>query len=322
MNHTRKPRDYGNNQTYEQNTGFVALPGNRGIALPDGRFVYDSEGIAYELGGQLARTGNSKLLHAVDTETGEAKVFKFTGRDKVLAERQAIEDLNGHPNVLSLSDAGIYEAPRGLSSALITDFVPGKTLDEFVPHEDSEKNMKHFGQIVVPLIDTVEVVQTLHEQGKVARDIKPGQTIVHAITGRGIVTDLQTVTMEGEEDLGRGTLGFLPPEAIAGLGQTEHVEVRRESDIYALSMSIGGLLVGFKDDAHHQSTVSLTEHMIDRTITSDDMGQVVDLFEVREIAPPHLAEVLEAAAEDQPENRCDIADIKNALIETRDLIAA
>lgn len=301
--------------------GEVIYPGrpSASIKVPDG-YVYDSDGIAYRVEDRLAMTANSIVLIGSDLDSGGKVALKFSSdRQKIEEEYENIVSLNGHPNALQLAGSGIIEGDKDSSPALVTRFVEGTNLSNFVPKGSKQANLAHFAEVIDPVIDSLTVIEALHKQGKVYRDYNPRQVIATP-ANHGVLTDLQTVAQEGQHMNGVvGTVEYMPPEAL------RNEEVRHESDLFSIGLSIGKLIVGESGDVRTIITQKLSDDQKEMRLRELAMGRLpVDLEKVHEVAPAPLAEVIDISTERDPDDRViEVADFKRALMQTRDqLIAA
>lgn len=214
-------------------------------------------------------------------------------------EAKALASLGSHSQIPRLLD---YFTTGG-EFYLVQDYIQGQTLAQEVRQRgrQTEAQVKYF------LIEILPVVEFIHRNRIIHRDIKPPNIIRSTLDRRLVLIDFGAVRQFlSDMDAGVdhqpaatqfvGTPGFAPPEQLA-------LRPCYSSDIYALGMTCLFLLTGrtpieFVQDAHtgevrwhHTATVSAHfSHVLDKMLCpspSDRYPSVGDL--ARDLAlEPHL----------------------------------
>lgn len=126
-------------------------------------------------------------------------------------------------------------------------------VQEYVRGQDLDKELRQKGKFTEPeVLEMVQqilpVLQFVHEQGAIHRDIKPSN-LMRDRSGRiylidfGAVKQVTTGVPLHSNSLVFGTLGFAPPEQIAGK------QVYPATDLYSLAVTILCLLTGQSPEA-------------------------------------------------------------------------
>lgn len=152
------------------------------------------------------------------------KVFKRVGMTQAEIEEMLGEAILlsriGHPNIVRVFDANVFETPKGICGYFTMENVPGGSLDRF---------WRSHGANLVPTETTVEVMRQVCRGLAVAhsevppivhRDIKPQNILVGYETDglRARVSDFGLAKKVNPLTLlatAAGTLAFKPPETFA-----------------------------------------------------------------------------------------------------------
>ena len=155
-------------------------------------------------------------------------VYSNDERSRALREGQIAEDLH-HPNIVETLEV----IPGGQEVYLVTEFVPGPSLNELVEDYDMAETIDALAQILEALIYA-------HGQGIIHRDIKPQNALVDR---RGTVklTDFGVAYRAGDTRLTQigfavGTLGYIAPEILSGADPSVL------TDIYAVGATAQAIL--------------------------------------------------------------------------------
>ena len=162
-------------------------------------------------------------------------VYSNDERSRALREGQIAEELH-HPNIVETLEV----IPGGQEIYLVTEFVPGPSLDELVEDYDMAETIDALAQILEALIYA-------HGQGIIHRDIKPQNALVDR---RGTVklTDFGVAYRAGDTRLTQigfavGTLGYIAPEILSGADPSVL------TDIYAVGATAQALLSNQPEEA-------------------------------------------------------------------------
>jgi eukaryotic-like serine/threonine-protein kinase len=174
------------------------------------------------------------------------KVFKRVGMNldeihEMLGEAILLTHLK-HPNIVSVSDANIFETPKGACGFFTMEYVPGGSLDKFW--------RSHGGQFV-PVETAIDLIKQVcrgltqaHREKPpiIHRDIKPQNILVGyeadglraRVSDFGLAKKVNPLTLLATA---AGTLAFKPPEAFA-----ERKGDSCAADVWALGVTLYLLL--------------------------------------------------------------------------------
>lgn len=174
------------------------------------------------------------------------KVFKRIGMnradiDEMLGEAKLLSKI-GHPNIVQVFDANVFETPEGICGYFTMENVSGGSLDRF---------WQSYGTDVVPLNETIDIMcqicrglSVAHKKNPpiVHRDIKP-QNILIGYESEGIrarVSDFGLAKKVNPLTLlvtAAGSLAFKPPEIFQDLKSDSCA-----GDVWALGVTLYLLL--------------------------------------------------------------------------------
>jgi serine/threonine protein kinase len=157
---------------------------------------------------------------------------------------------------------------------LVQEYIEGQTLSQYIRHRGlmTEAQVKSF------LIDMLYLLQYVHNNQVIHRDIKP-QNIIRAKLDRrlilidfGAVKEVATINTDTAKGLTTqfiGTVGFAPPEQFA-------LRPTYASDIYALGVTCLFLLTGKSPSEMRRDTVKGQILWQEYVKISDNLGQILD----------------------------------------------
>jgi serine/threonine-protein kinase len=207
----------------------------------------------YEISGAIGAGGMGEVYRARDTKLHRDVAIKVlpdslaSDPDRLARfrrEAQVLASLN-HPNIAAIY--GLEDS--GATSALVMEFVPGRTLDQLIGAPTPPAD-------VLPIARQIaSALEAAHEQGIVHRDLKPSNV---KLTDEGTVkvldfglakalgadssveTRVSTMTSPALTGMGviLGTAGYMSPE------QAKGKPVDRRADIWALGVVMFELLAG------------------------------------------------------------------------------
>lgn len=158
-------------------------------------------------------------------------------------EAEALEDLgNAHPQIpdlfafFELTVPGLHPEQEDKFFYLVQEFIDGQTMEE----ELAQKGLLSAAEVTEMLEAILPVLAFVHEHGSIHRDIKPSNIMRHR-NGCFYLLDfgaVRQVTKVGAKPTGIYSLGFAPPEQVAGN------EVYASTDLYALAVTCIMLLTG------------------------------------------------------------------------------
>jgi eukaryotic-like serine/threonine-protein kinase len=201
-----------------------------------------SQGQRYRITRVVKAGGQGAVFEAID-EQGKVYAVKqmldsFGGNDKERAE--AVKRFNAegkllkqiqHPRIPRVyavfHDEGYHY--------IVMDFVRGEDLEDILEREGpipEARALAWANQII-------EVLEYLHDEGMIYRDMKPSNVMIDSADGRIKLIDfgLAKVLQPTQQGTSIGTPGYAPPEQYQGLAS-------RESDVFALGATLHHLLTG------------------------------------------------------------------------------
>ncbi|MDF0554696.1 serine/threonine-protein kinase [Kamptonema sp. UHCC 0994] len=115
---------------------------------------------------------------------------------------------------------------------LVMEKISGKKLDKYLEEEH------HLSQSIIVdwLKQLIKILDVIHSQNLIHRDIKPSNIILKP-DGKLALIDFGSVKIEAGESLPIGSLGYAPPEQLAG-------QAIQQSDFFALGRTLVYLLTG------------------------------------------------------------------------------
>lgn len=150
--------------------------------------------------------------------------------ETIKQEAMLWEAASGHPNVLPLLDADIYDG----QVVIVSEFADGGSLDDKL----KEAGFLPVRQAVEITIGILNGLEYLHSKRIIHRDIKPGNVLIHNGTPRltdfGISRAMKTDTISTGI---YGTVNFMPPEAFEGVKS-------EQTDIWSVGVLLYKILTG------------------------------------------------------------------------------
>ena len=185
----------------------------------------------YRIGTILGRGGMSTVYRAVDTLLDRNVALKLLNRrsgdrQATRFRREAVVGQEGHPNLVTTYDAGIWDGRFFIAMELVAGSTLAEKLrsDGSLPTADLERLTE----------ELLSGLAHLHEKGITHRDVKAGNVLITsngtaklADFGLARIPEDQTVT---QAYCGVGTPAYMAPEQI--LGQ----KVGPPADLYALGV--------------------------------------------------------------------------------------
>lgn len=253
----------------------------------------------WQLDDKMGKGGQGEMWRAVDRETGEAVAIKALALQETddwtsieLFERAAeVLERIDHPQIPRYLDAfHRQESETGLIRyGLVREFVEGRDLETRL----DEQGAMDWENARILMEEMAELLEYLHGQQPpiVHRDIKPAN-IVSRSDGTIALVDFGASQQAWEMSLGGtksvGTIGYTPPEQLAGSGGPA-------SDLYALGATV--------------------VHLMTRTEPSELPADRLRLqFRDRVDAPEPFCELLDDLLDPDPETRLGSArELRNRL---------
>jgi uncharacterized protein (TIGR03067 family) len=156
--------------------------------------------------------------------------FAVTAQRLFIGEAEALEKLGTHDQISKLF--AYFE--RDGEFYLVQEFIEGHTLNAELPLGQRWSEP----QVVAMLKDILPILEFIHSQGVIHRDIKPDNIVRRKQDGKLVLIDFgavkqiqmqQTSGGQGSMTVAIGTPGYMPTEQSSG-------KPRFNSDIYALGM--------------------------------------------------------------------------------------
>lgn len=202
----------------------------------------------YRIVNKRAQGGMAAVYEAVDLRiSGKRWAVKEMSHAQItspLERQQAIDAFKQEASMLSnLSHPNLPKVvdyfTEGNREFLVMEFIDGRSLLEML----AERSNRPFGEeeIVNWALDLCDVLDYLHQQNIVFRDLKPSNIMIdRASTVKLIDFGIVRFFKPGKatDTTKFGTIGYAPPEQY-GQGQTD-----ARSDIYALGATMHHLLTG------------------------------------------------------------------------------
>jgi serine/threonine-protein kinase len=192
----------------------------------------------------IGKGGMGVVFRGVDLQKKRGVAVKFLatkhcGKPHVLArfEREArLMTTLRHPNIIRLYGVGRH----GVQPYIVMPFLRGLTLAQVLECRQGKLSCEEALAVVGQIASGLSFI---HHHGLVHRDIKPQNIFINQ-KGRVIILDLGVARDKAEPGLTNpgalvGTPYYMAPEQI-----TNHAEVDKRTDVYALAAMTFELLVG------------------------------------------------------------------------------
>ncbi|NJP07104.1 MAG: serine/threonine protein kinase, partial [Chloroflexaceae bacterium] len=189
----------------------------------------------YEIVRHIAGGGMGSVYEARDTRLRHTVALKQlvltepTARKAFEREATILAPLR-HAALPNVSD--YFDDPTGLGLFLVMEYIPGDDLGQLLNQRGQPFPVNHVLQWADQLLDVLEY---LHQQGIVHRDIKP-QNLKLTARGDIILLDFGISKQTTTSSVMASTPGFAPIEQMQGTGTDGR------SDLYALSATLYCLL--------------------------------------------------------------------------------
>jgi len=198
----------------------------------------------YKIVAPIGEGGMSRVWRAQDQNTGKSvavKVLRDEYReDETFVRRFEREALAAskmtHPNIANLLDVGMEEDG---TRYLVIEYVPGKTLKQFI-QESGSIRPETAAQIIMRVL---AAVQHAHQNGVIHRDIKPQNILIDRegtvkVADFGIAHLANSQTMNQDTETVMGSVYYFSPE------QAKGAVVDEKSDIYSVGAVFYEMLTG------------------------------------------------------------------------------
>jgi eukaryotic-like serine/threonine-protein kinase len=287
----------------------VSEPPTSDDAFEDGRVLADRYRIEGSIGGggmacvyraqhlQLARVVAVKVLHAIHSQDREA-VLRF--RREAAVARQL-----GHPNILTIIDAGVLEDGREF---VVMEALDGETLEARIARE-----RRISWRVAVPLLGELLLgLRHAHEHGVVHRDVKPEN--IFLLRGEGpkvklldfgaakpYPSELASVQITQRGVTVGAPLYMSPEQALAG-------EIMPASDLYSATVVLFEMLTGEPPFVRGSAAATMKAHVFARPPRLRDAAPDLEV-------PDELEEIVRRGLAKFPVSRIPTADAYLQLLE-------
>jgi eukaryotic-like serine/threonine-protein kinase len=281
----------------------------------------------YRIDSKLGEGGMGVVYRAFDSHLDRAVAIKVLRPDataspdrkrRFVQEAKSASALN-HPNIIHIYDIDTADLPDGPTAFIAMEFVPGKTLDQWIC-----KNGLSLKDALKYAIQIADALTRAHAAGIVHRDLKPANIIV-AGDGRVKLLDFGlaklTEKVEGdpegatatitaqenpqtEEGAIVGTVAYMSPE------QAEGRKVDGRSDIFSFGSVLYEMVTGRRafEGANRISTLAAILHKEPKAAS-----------EISAAVPMELEKIIARCLRKDAERRAQgIADVKLALEELKE----
>lgn len=185
-------------------------------------------------------------------------------------EAKRLDDLGTHPQIPTLF--AHFQQEQKLY--LVQEFIEGLTLEQEL--QQRVYNEAHIWQL---LQDLLPVLQFIHQNRVIHRDIKPQNIIRRKIDSKPVLIDFGCAKLISETYLMQpgtliGTRGYAPPE------QMEHGKVDYTSDLYSLGVTCVQMLTGIPTAIEMYDSANQCwrwrEYLPPRTSISAELSKILD----------------------------------------------
>ena len=252
----------------------------------------------YEIIKTLGRGGMGVVYLAHDAALDRDVAFKTMDvlmasdpafMKRFQSEARALARLND-PNIVTVFN--LLETPDGV--CIVMELVRGRTLGEILkdtPLLPVQRVIRIFRQVFAAL-------DHAHNEGVIHRDIKPGNVMLTnndlvKITDFGLAK-IQKSTATTVTKGTAGTLIYMSPEQIRGLGQVDH-----RGDIYSAGMALYECLAGGLPFERDSSDYTIASMIVE--------GHIPPPQEINPALPKDLAKIVMTAIENDPARRYQTA---------------
>jgi len=250
----------------------------------------------YLLLGMVGSGGLGSVWKAIDTRLSDETVVavKFLHQDSTLPATAAVRFRQEARILAKLSHPGIpkiYTIGDGRVGVefFVFEYIEGYTLREVIRSGLALLQGLHFA------VSLLEILEVIHEQGILHRDVKPENLLVNRSDSRlkmidfGISKTLHDALLKTKTGIILGTLQYMPPEQMA------RGEYTVKSDLYSAGLVVYELLSGqpaFPASIDFPTMLKLKE-----------TGRIDPLRNERESVPPVAEMLIGRALAPDPETR-------------------
>jgi len=255
----------------------------------------------YELTAFLGAGGMACVYQAQEINTPHTYAIKFLKSEFhnqpylirfFESEAGHMRDL-AHPNIVRF-----YRfVNKDDYSYIVMDYVDGYALSEIIKRMYDQQRHIPLNEVVRIMTQVARALDTIHREGYVHRDIKPGNVLIQKADGKAFLTDLGITTDAQTVVSGAGTLAYMAPE------QAANERADHRADIYSYGIMLFEMLARQRP------------FRVDRALSGEDAenaliaqhrnAPVPDIAQFREGLPPDLNEIMQRALAKDPDDRYD-----------------
>lgn len=200
----------------------------------------------YKIAGELGRGASAIVFEASDliAERSVALKILIGPRDRQLfSEYRRLAALS-HDNLVNVYSLERLSRPYPLDDdvtlpqgapMVVLEYVEGTDpLQAFTEVAPEARDLR-LRQIARDLSSGLDAI---HRAGIIHRDLKPDNVLIESASGRAVIIDFGLAVEQGSELARGGTLPYMSPEALAGIGMDHRV------DLYALGATLFHVAMG------------------------------------------------------------------------------
>jgi serine/threonine protein kinase len=211
--------------------------GNYSAFLPPGTILNSTYEIIRLIGeggmGVVFEAHHLSFRHSVAVKVIREEVVKHEEARRRFVEEGRIQAKFRHKNLVEVYDV----VDEGSLLAIIMEYVPGSTLDDFVYRYNRPVDQRQGVEIILGVLDGLDYA---HKRGVIHRDMKPGNVyllqegtkLLAKVSDFGVARDVTQLSLTVTGTV-VGTANYMAPEQI-----DRPKEVDARTDLYALGVTL------------------------------------------------------------------------------------
>ncbi|MAU09820.1 MAG: hypothetical protein CL607_08375 [Anaerolineaceae bacterium] len=207
-------------------------------------------------------------------------------------EASNMRDL-AHPNIVRF-----YRfVNRDNYSYIIMDYVDGYALSEIIKRMYEQQRHIPLNEVVRIMTQVARALDTIHREGFVHRDIKPGNVLIQKDDGKAYLTDLGITTDAQTMVSGAGTIAYMAPEQ-AEDGMSDH-----RGDIYSYGIMLFEMLARQRP---YSAAPGASGRMAEQSLIRQHKdAPIPDITSFRDDLPDELNVIMRKALAKRADDRYD-----------------